>query len=614
MKSIFLTLTTFILFNIGFSQVKVQGKIQTTSGLLFQKYKIVVEKDKELIDSFYSNDLGYYNILLKSGQYVFHVSKDQLNRSFPIEVGEKSSTINLYIDSKNESLFKIPHTRDIESLADKIYGVGSTKSAKSVSPPTMHKKSGAETSRYFGMDYDGMSESPEPSETTYRAGQLTAGHWRDLDNWSDWLNTISDHKISLYASDWGFYLNSNLITVNVKDLNNDALPFAKIICMGQKNDTLWISRSDINGQAYVWPGAFQNQNYEQLKLIISHNQTTKTIFINPQKKNHLVNLDVKKPKITQIELGFVMDATGSMGDEINYLKNELTDVISRIQKPMPCLIIKTGAVFYKDHSDEYVSRCIPLSENTASTITFISEHFGGGGGDYPEAVDVAMEKSINELNWSENNSTKLMFLLLDAPPHEDSISLMKMRKYSKLASEKGIQIIPIAASGINQKTEFLMKSMAIVTNGEYIYITDDSKIGNSHIKPSGGESKVTFLNDLLVNTILKYCGDPCKNYQYNDPTVQDDSNFQNENRNIIVSDSINVTVYPNPCVDYIIVKCNKKANRVLIYDLAGKLISTTISEDELVKINTSQLRSGVYSIQIQIDNQKTIKSKFVVMH
>jgi hypothetical protein len=207
-----------------------------------------------------------------------------------------------------------------------------------------------------------------------------------------------------------------------------------------------------------------------------------------------------------------------------------------------------------------------------------------------------------------------MFLLLDAPPHEDSMSLLKMRKYSKLAAEKGIQIIPIAASGINKKTEFLMKSIAIVTNGEYIYITDDSKIGNSHIKPTGGESKVTFLNDLIVETILKYSGNPCKNYQNEESNQPVDSNFQNENRNIIVSDSINVTVYPNPCIDYILIKCSKKAIKVLVYDLAGKLISTTVPEDELVKIETSQLRSGVYSIQIYIDNQRTIESKFVVMH
>lgn len=607
MKSVILILSGLLFGFQSFSQVEVKGKIQNSQDVLFQKFKILIEKDKVLIDSFYSNDLGYYNTKLESGRYVFHVSKYLLNRSFPIVIGDKNSTINLYIDQQPVGWDNNPfnhnplerHSLMDESVSISSISMDSKKTAKSDIP----------VSKY--------SVGPsDDNEKGFHAGQLTAGHWRDLDNWSEWLKTTSNKEISAYTKTWGFHLNSNLIKIEVDGNNNKALPFAKVICMGQKNDTLWVSQTDINGHAYIWPSAFQNQNYEQLKLIVRHNQTSKTLYINPQKKIHHVSLDVTQSKITNLELGFVVDATGSMGDEINYLKNELTDVISKIQKQMPCVNVRTGAVFYKDHSDEYVSRCLPLDENTARTITFISEQFGGGGGDYPEAVDVAMERSITELDWSDNNSIKLMFLLLDAPPHEDHNSLIKMRKYSKLAAEKGIQIIPIAASGINQKTEFLMKSIAIVTNGEYIYITDDSKIGNSHIKPTGGESKVTFLNDLMVETILKYSGEPCKNSsnQNNDPNHQNDTTFQYDNRNIISSDSINITVFPNPCADYLMVECSKKAEKVMLYDMNGKEIISVVPETRIVKVETSQLRSGVYSVRIQYDKFNVIQSKIVVMH
>jgi hypothetical protein len=42
------------------------------------------------------------------------------------------------------------------------------------------------------------------------------------------------------------------------------------------------------------------------------------------------------------------------------------------------------------------------------------------------------------------------------------------------------------------------------TNGTYVFITDDSGIGNSHLEPSVGEFQVEFLNDLMVRLINKY--------------------------------------------------------------------------------------------------------------
>ena len=68
----------------------------------------------------------------------------------------------------------------------------------------------------------------------------------------------------------------------------------------------------------------------------------------------------------------------------------------------------------------------------------------------------------------------------------------------------GIKIIPVAASGIDRNTEALLRLMAIFTDGTYVFITDDSGVGNHHITPSVGEYQVESLNGLIVRLINKY--------------------------------------------------------------------------------------------------------------
>ncbi len=73
-----------------------------------------------------------------------------------------------------------------------------------------------------------------------------------------------------------------------------------------------------------------------------------------------------------------------------------------------------------------------------------------------------------------------------------------------LASKKGIKIIPITASGIDKETEFLMRFMSILTNGTYVFITNDSGIGNEHLEASVGDYQVEHLNDLITRLIKEY--------------------------------------------------------------------------------------------------------------
>lgn len=42
-----------------------------------------------------------------------------------------------------------------------------------------------------------------------------------------------------------------------------------------------------------------------------------------------------------------------------------------------------------------------------------------GGGDYPEAMNEALHETVHSLSWRGTNTTRMVFLIADAPPHLD---------------------------------------------------------------------------------------------------------------------------------------------------------------------------------------------------
>lgn len=349
--------------------------------------------------------------------------------------------------------------------------------------------------------------SENDSQKQIEAGQITAGEWNDLNNWDFWESLNGNSEFSQMSSYWKYNF-ENRIAVNVKS-NSENVIDIPVTLLNSQNEIIWASRTNNKGNAELWP-LLENKdqsNIQNLKIKIGDQ-----IFENIEtyKKgtiNKLVLQNTYRQKSEQnIDIAFMVDATGSMGDEIDYLKEELTDVISQVKNKNQNLKINMGAVFYRDKGDQYVTKVSPFSANSSNTVSFIKEQSADGGGDFPEAVETALDESINNLQWSENATSRILFLVLDAPPHYDDQIITQIHNLIQTASKKGIRIIPITASGIDKETEFLMRYMAIATNGTYVFITNDSGIGNDHIIASVGNYQVEYLNQLmarLINESLK---------------------------------------------------------------------------------------------------------------
>ena len=379
------------------------------------------------------------------------------------------------------------------------------------SEPSAESESAADaTSKIEVAKSDSSSDSNTDAtkvQQQTQAGQITAGEWNDLENWNFWNTLKQEAEFSKMNKYWEYNLDKR-ISVNVKS-NSDNLVDVPIALVNSDNEIIWQSRTNNNGNAELWPllknGA--QTDSKNLKVKIENEFFNNIQEYNTQKTNKInVSNYIKSNRAKKIDIAFMVDATGSMGDELEYLKEELTDVISKVKDKNQNTTINLGAVFYRDNGEEYVTKKTEFSTNIDKTVSFIKQQSANAGGDVPEALETALSESITNLEWSQDATSRILFMVLDAPPHHEDQIVSQINTLITTASKKGIKIIPITASGIDKETEFLMRYMAIATHGTYVFITNDSGIGNDHLVASVGDYQIELLNKLmerLINESLK---------------------------------------------------------------------------------------------------------------
>lgn len=355
----------------------------------------------------------------------------------------------------------------------------------------------------FGGDSNGSGGgTDEPSD--FEPGTITAGEWNDLDDWEYWLQIMRNPDWKEMQDLWSFYTEERYGVI-VRNQQNELVNNALVKLKDAQGVVLWEAKTDNSGSAELWANLYSG-NAEAASIEVKYGSGS-TNFENIQpisegKMDLTINASVNTPQ--RLEIALVVDATGSMGDEMEFLKVELQDVLTKVKNNNANIDLNIGATFYRDEGDDYVTQHFPIGADIGGLINKIGEQSANGGGDFPEAVHSGLNDAIFDNQWSDFASTRLLFLLLDAPPHQLPNVIGDLQEQVKGAAQKGIKIIPITASGIGKETEFLMRFFAIATNGTYVFITNHSGVGGDHIEPTIGQYEVEKLNDLLVRLIGEY--------------------------------------------------------------------------------------------------------------
>lgn len=358
-----------------------------------------------------------------------------------------------------------------------------------------------------------ISEPYLPDQPEPKAGLLTAGEWNDNKNWGFFTNLVNSGTIQFPS--FGIDPRYRYET-QVKTPDGAAVMNAKVTLYDSNNQPLWTSVTDKEGIAYL----FASQKEEGVWFTVeSDGQKQEGSFVfdavsevsevseksDEQQQDKLmthvasanVTLDVENKPCQKTDIMFILDATGSMSDEMLFLQTEFTAISEAVGDEHT----RYSVNFYRDKGDDYITKCYDFTTDIQGLQQKLNSESADGGGDTPEAVAEILEETIGKSNWDED-SVKLAFLIFDAPPHEDK--QQSLLNSVKQAAEKGIRLIPIVSSGSERDTELFGRAAAIVTNGTYVFLTDDSGVGYSHMEPIIGSYQVEKLYDLVVRVINHY--------------------------------------------------------------------------------------------------------------
>ena len=178
----------------------------------------------------------------------------------------------------------------------------------------------------------------------------------------------------------------------------------------------------------------------------------------------------------RVDVVFLLDATGSMGDEIQAVKDRIRQMISDIALAEPVPDVRFGIVAYRDRGDEYVTRVYPLSRDIDRIVDNLDAIEANGGGDYPESLNEGLHVAVDDIEWDEDPGVaRLVFLIADAPPHTDYADDFDYRDEMQLAAQHGIVVHAIGASGLDEEGERIFKEIAAGTQGAFQWLVYESR-------------------------------------------------------------------------------------------------------------------------------------------
>lgn len=166
--------------------------------------------------------------------------------------------------------------------------------------------------------------------------------------------------------------------------------------------------------------------------------------VDPDDKQWRKDLELRAPNLKAFDVGFCVDATGSMGAVLEWLKKDL----ARMMQGFGAVALepRIGLTFYRDKGDEFVAVTAPLTHRIPDLLAALDKMRASGGGDTPEAVLEGLLDCYKQNKWSTAASArKIVILIGDAPPQPATQT--DCEKLVEAAVARGFKLYAVKCSG-----------------------------------------------------------------------------------------------------------------------------------------------------------------------
>jgi Mg-chelatase subunit ChlD len=298
------------------------------------------------------------------------------------------------------------------------------------------------------------------------AQHLTAGMVDDNADFGEYLRFRERTQVTHRARDV-----RERYLLQVRNARGSVVPDAEVAMTAPSGATLW-ARTDAGGRAWLHPDAVDATRSALYEVAVRKDGREVNVVLRRGQKSavDVVLADSAAPARARLDLVFLIDATGSMADEIGRLKSTLRSIANEVaqlpSRPDTCF----GLVAYRDKGDEFLLRSHDFTNDLGAFQGVLNALQANGGGDYPEAMNEALHETVHRLSWRGSGATRMVVLLADAPPHLD-YGGPQYDDDMLAALGKGIKIFSVGASGLDKQGEFVQRQMAQYTGGRFVFLT-----------------------------------------------------------------------------------------------------------------------------------------------
>lgn len=195
---------------------------------------------------------------------------------------------------------------------------------------------------------------------------------------------------------------------------------------------------------------------------------------------------------------FVLDTTSSMSSLIEGAKQKIWSIASSLSAQEAGSQLRVGLVGFRDIHDAYVTKVIPLTSDMDALYQELAKFNAQGGGDGPEHVNKALFDALHSMQWRDGNVDRHIFLVGDAPPHDDYTDAPRSTELAARAKEDNISLHTIRC-GHDVTTEVAWKRIAAIGGGSYASIAQD---GGMKQVATAYDAELKELNDELADTAV----------------------------------------------------------------------------------------------------------------